>query len=57
MGSWVVLPYTAALEAKTILESSFRAFSRTFSVPRALVSKSSMGFSIEYGTTTWAAKW
>ena len=43
----VVLPYTAALEAKTTLASSLRAFSRTFSVPLALVSKSSMGFSIE----------
>jgi len=48
----VVLPYTAALEAKTSRASSLRAFSRTFNVPRALVSKSSMGFSIEYGTTT-----
>jgi len=48
----VVLPYTAALDAKTTLASSLRAFSRTFSVPRAFVSKSSVGFSIEYGTTT-----
>ena len=47
-----MLPYTAALEAKITLASSLRAFSRTFSVPLALVSKSSMGFSIEYGTTT-----
>ena len=47
-----MLPYTAALEAKTTLAPSLRAFSRTFRVPRALVSKSSMGFSIEYGTTT-----
>ena len=53
----VVLPYTAALEAKTILASSLRAFSSMFSVPRALISKSFMGFSIESGTTTCAAKW